>query len=290
VRGFIEFVRKYGRATRLPEMNQQLYSQQEMNQYLLGSLPDVETERLDELSLTDAEFADALAAAEKDLIDAYVQGELAGAVLQRFKSHYLASPGRRVKVEFAQAFQVMAEKHQAAEADAKDLGESRTKRKVLDWFLALGIFRFPRPVAQWGLAAAALVLFLAGGWLLLENTGVTRREPATRGIATFVLTPQTRDAGQVRTLSIPSNTDQVMMELQLEPNDYSDYRVELRDASDDRTLWRSDQVTAQTTGNSRALRISLPARLLNPQTYLLRVTGVSANGVPEIVGEYPFQL
>jgi hypothetical protein len=268
-------------------MNQQLYSHQEMNQYLLGSLPEVETERLDELSLTDAEFADALAAAEKDLIDAYIQGELAGAVLQRFKSHYLASPGRRAKVEFAQAFQVMAEKHQAAE---ENLGESPTKRKVSERFPALGIFGFPRPVAQWGLAAAALVLFLVGGWLLLENTGAAKRHSTTPGIASFVLTPQTRDAGLVRTLSIPANTDQVVMELQLEPNDYSDYRVELRDPSDNGTLWRSDQLTAQTTGNSRALRISLPARLLKPQTYLLRVTGVSANGVPEIVGEYPFKL
>lgn len=272
-------------------MNQQLYSHQEMNQYLLGSLPELETERLDELSLTDAEFADALGTAEKDLIDAYVQGELAGVALQQFKSHYLASPGTRAKVEFAQAFQVMAEKHQAAEAAAEDLGESPTKRKVLDRFPALGIFGFPRPVAQWGLAAAALVLFLVGGWLLLEeNTGEVKRQSTTPSIASFVLTPQMRDAGQVRTLSIPAKTDQVVMELQLEPNDYSGYRVELRDRSDNRTLWRSDQLTAETTGNSRALRISLPARLLKSQTYLLRVTGVPANGVPEIVGEYPFKL
>lgn len=249
-------------------MNQQLYSPQEMNQYLLGSLPEVETERLDELSLTDAEFADALAAAEKDLIDAYVQDELAGAVLRRFKSHYLASPGRRAKVEFAQAFQVMAEKHQAAEAAAEDLGEAPTKRKVSDLFAAF-IFGFRRPIAQWGLAAAAAVLVLAGGWLLFENTGAAKRQFTTPGIASFVLTPQTRDAGQVRTLSIPAKTNQVVMELQLEPNDYSDYQVELRDLSDNRTLWRSDQVTAQTTGNSRALRISLPARLLKRQTYLL---------------------
>jgi hypothetical protein len=271
-------------------MNQQVYSHQEMNQYLLGSLAEVETERLDELSLTDAEFADALAAAEKDLIDAYVHGELAGAELQLFKSHYLASPGRRAKVEFAQAFQVMAEKHQAAEAVAEDLGKSPTKRKISDRFPAFGIFGFPRPVAQWGLAAAAVVLFLAGGWLLFENAGLGKRQSTTPVIASFVLTPQTRDAGQVRTLSIPAKTDQVVMELQLEPNDYSDYRVELRDLSDNRTLWRRDQLTAQTTGNSRVLRISLPARLLKPQTYLVRVTGISANGVPEIVGEYPFKL
>jgi hypothetical protein len=46
-----------------------------MRQYLLGSLPGDEAERLDELSVTDEAFAEALSVAERDLIDAYVQGE-----------------------------------------------------------------------------------------------------------------------------------------------------------------------------------------------------------------------
>jgi hypothetical protein len=270
-------------ANRLIEMNGQLHSAEEINQYLLGTLPEAETEHLDELSLTNAEFAEALGAAENDLIDAYVQGELTGSVLQQFKSSYLASPRRRAKVEFAQAFQILAEKHQAAE----DVAESPREQKVSDPVPTAGVFRFPRLITQWGLVAAALALLLVGGWVLFENTGAARREPT---IASFVLTPQTRDASEIRTLSIPSKADQVAMELELEPNDYSAYQVELLGASDSQSLWRSGHLTATVTGNSRALRISLPARLLKPQTYLLRVSGVSAGGVPEVVGDYPFKL
>ena len=84
-------------------MNKERYNNQIINEYLLGSLPEAEIEALDELSFTDDEFADALRVAEKDLVDAYVQGELGGVELEQFESSYMASPRRLEKVKFAQA-------------------------------------------------------------------------------------------------------------------------------------------------------------------------------------------
>jgi hypothetical protein len=48
--------------------------------YLLGALPDDDTECLDELSITDDEFALRLRTVEQDLVDAHVKGELSAAV------------------------------------------------------------------------------------------------------------------------------------------------------------------------------------------------------------------
>jgi hypothetical protein len=48
---------------------------QTSTEYLLGALPEAETERLDELSITDDEFTESLQVAETDLVDAYVLGE-----------------------------------------------------------------------------------------------------------------------------------------------------------------------------------------------------------------------
>ena len=70
--------------------------------YLVGSLPDAEAERLDELSVADDEFALRLSAAEHDLVDAYVNGELSGDTLDRFRSRYLTAPARGEKVAFAE--------------------------------------------------------------------------------------------------------------------------------------------------------------------------------------------
>ena len=77
---------------------------------LLGSLSAEETERLDELSLTDDEFAGRLQAVENELIDAYVEGELSGQTLEQFNSFYLSSPKRRERVRFAQVFRTVAER------------------------------------------------------------------------------------------------------------------------------------------------------------------------------------
>ena len=46
--------------------------------YLLGALPDDDTECLDELSITDDEFVLRLRTVERDLIDAYVKGRAVG--------------------------------------------------------------------------------------------------------------------------------------------------------------------------------------------------------------------
>ncbi|HVS81666.1 MAG TPA: hypothetical protein VHE60_08010 [Pyrinomonadaceae bacterium] len=141
------------------------YNHQTITQYLLGALPAAETERLDELGFTDDEFADSLKAAEKDLVDAYVQSELTDAALEQFESHYLASPLRREKVAFAQAFQVFGER-ESASLRAKGSTNVAAKR---GWFAALSTFLAPRPAYQWGLAAAALALLVVGSWLAVDN-------------------------------------------------------------------------------------------------------------------------
>src|SRR5882724_10066306 len=134
-------------------------------QYLLGTLPEVERERLDELSVTSQEFAESLSASEKDLIDAYAQGELSGTILAEFESHYLASPIRRERVEFAEAFQVFARKQTVfADSSIRGPAELDGKRKG-GWLSRLSIFGGQYPALQWGLAAAAVVFIAAGAFL-----------------------------------------------------------------------------------------------------------------------------
>jgi TolA-binding protein len=118
-----------------------------------------------------------------------------------------------------------------------------------------------------------------------------RQSPSgTVSIASFVLTPQMRGTGQIQTISIPAKTVYAATQLQLEPDDYAAYRVVLLDQSTNQTLWRSRQLKARAAGDGKTLNASFPARLLKPQVYILRVTGVSANDASEIVGDYPFRV
>jgi hypothetical protein len=105
-----------------------------------------------------------------------------------------------------------------------------------------------------------------------------------------VLTPQMRGAGQTPTISIPAKTDDVVMQLELEPSDYPTYRVTLHDRAGNRTLWRSGRLKARAAGANKTLSIRFSAGLLAPQAYVLRVSGVAANGVSEIISDYPFRV
>lgn len=73
----------------------------ELECYLLGLLPEEDTERVEELSIVDDEVASRLRVLEDDLVDAYVRGDLASDVKARFEAYYLLTERRRQKVEFA---------------------------------------------------------------------------------------------------------------------------------------------------------------------------------------------
>jgi hypothetical protein len=310
-------------------MSQQLYDGKTITEYLLGTLPEADTARLDELSFTDDDFSDALNAAEKDLIDAYVQGELSGRVLERFESYFLASSLRREAVQFAQTLQEFGEKQHAVQPSAPETKEVLPKTKSA--FSTLPVFF--NPTLQWGLAFAGSALLIAVALLLFENvrlrqqvlrlqtnsTSLQQRElqlqnelqaqraerarleeelkssgtpllSTAAAIASFVLTPQVRGTGQVTTVTIPAGTPRVTMRLPLEPNDFATYRVALIDLLTNNTVWQSTTLRAVGSENSKYLSVSFSAALLRPQNYILRVTGVSPTGVAGVLSDYVFRV
>jgi hypothetical protein len=154
-------------------VDQQTLSDQLITQYLLGSLSSEETERLDELSLSDDEFAGRLQVVENELIDAYVGGELSGQMLRQFSSFYLSSPKRRERVRFAQALHTIAERSavrgQTANQQTNVAAPQVSPRSSSPWASGLRVPSSPRRALQWGLAAAASLLLVAGSWLMIEN-------------------------------------------------------------------------------------------------------------------------
>lgn len=165
-------------------MNERDYDKQKITAYLLGGLPEDEAGLFDELGFTDEHFADALKSAESDLIDSYLQGELAGATLEKFENYYLASPRRHEKVEFARALRTFAEKEIGASAIVAE--------NVSFW----DFLKNPARVLQIGFAAAAL-LIAAFGIFWLANS---RSEKPTIETAQKNTPPETA--------ALPDKTDE----------------------------------------------------------------------------------
>jgi hypothetical protein len=137
--------------------------------YLLGQLPATEAERLDELSIADDTVAEQISAAEHDLVDAYVRGELRGAVLEQFRATYLTTPRGREAIGFAEALQ--AHDDDAGEGGASEEGRGSRWRH---WLAA---------------AAAILVLASASVWLALDNGSPWMLRPQSSRETAAVRTP-----------------------------------------------------------------------------------------------------
>jgi anti-sigma-K factor RskA len=274
--------------------------------YLLGLLPAEEAERLDEASIADDDFAARLRISEADLVDSYVRGKLEAETLKRFESHYLSSPRRRKNVKFAaslvraidraappgtqgqesSALVSSNEPNDAQQAGASSDGQVGTRSKV-----ALRLM------------LAAAVLLAASGLLLLQTvrlgTGPNATEragdvatgdaPGRESVSALALLPQTRAAGSIPVIAVSPATDRVTFQLRLESNDFQQYEVGLEDPASNQVVWRSDAISAETTGQTRTLSVIVPARVLKPQHYSLTVMGRGARHA-EVVGSYAFQV
>jgi hypothetical protein len=118
----------------------------------------------------------------------------------------------------------------------------------------------------------------------------TEAAPRAVPMVALVLLPQTRALGPVTTLAVPQGVDRVALELRLEPNDFRDYQVALRDPGTSRIVWRSDRIAARTADDLPTVSVIVPASVLQAQHYSLELDGVSASGGAEVVGTYVFQM
>ena len=232
--------------------------------YLLGSLPEDQTERVDELSMADDDFAWRLRAAENELVDAYVRNELSGETLDRFRSFYLTSPLRREKVKFAETL----------------LGLSvHGSQSSGGWFAAS--FTIPR----WSLAASLAAGLLIAGFLVYDNAQLRRQidqaqleagaaasgrhaaAPAPSQVA-MVLRPPLRGGGPIPELAVPQGADRAVFALKLEGEDFPAYEVALKDTSGSPSLWRSEELKSA----NGVVSVSAPASLLRAGDYVLQLS------------------
>jgi|HubBroStandDraft_6_1064221.scaffolds.fasta_scaffold03669_3 hypothetical protein len=299
----------------------ELSNHQLLTRYLLGSLSEEETARLDELSFTDDEFAAQLTAAENDLVDSYVRGELPAETEAEFKAAYLTSPRRREKVTFAETLFSFQQKAATA---PKVLRARAPQKSASSW----RVFPTRVPILQWGFAGAAIALLIATFFLENRNRDLqqrlsqsqaeqtvmaqqaqdlqhqleTRTPALAQGspegsappldhlkIAAFTLFPALRGASAIPIVSVPNGTDLLVLKLQLEPSDFVKYRVAIEDAASRLAVWKSADLQPVSEGQRKTVSFGVRPGFLKPGNYLIQLQGVLANGGAELVGTYPFK-
>lgn len=129
--------------------------------YLLGDLSDTERDGFEERIFLDEDLGFLLDAAENDLIDEYLRGELSSEQVKKFEQNFLLAESRREKLQVANVLQ------------AKVFNEKPAAPQVSVWERLSEIFRVPRLVWAGGLTAIFLFI-LIGGWWFVRNTEINQ--------------------------------------------------------------------------------------------------------------------
>lgn len=294
--------------------------------YLLGNLTEEEQVRVEDRAFADRDYMGALDAAEADLIDAYVSGELAQADRRAFEHRFLASPQRRSKVEFAQALARVT-------AEAGPLA-SRVPKPAPAWLALLDPIRAWNPALRFAGGLGAVICVAGGTWLVIENASMRGRvsaleaqrrdmEVREQGLKQELRQAQTRVdslAAQMQNRPSPeaartplvaslvlmaglsraeTRVDQLTLGpeaqvarivIQLEArDDYPRFRAELRTRSGRDILILSDLLPRRATaGNS--VSMDVPASALGTGEYELALKGLPEKQGAQDVGYYYFRV
>ena len=287
--------------------------------YLLGELTEEEQVRVEDRAFESGEYLGALDAAEADLIDAYVRGELTRDQRRAFEPRFLVSPQRRSKVEFAKALAQVSDEAKAAAFPAKPPRQG--------WTALLALFRGWNPVLQFASGTAALLCVAGAIWVISQNAALRsqiavvdsqqqqlRRQveeerrradtlaaqipkqpsptaPVAPSVALLMLTPGlSRGANRVERLVVTPAMQIAHSDVQLEArDDYPYFRAELRTRGGQEILTRSS-LTRHRAGPAYAISLDVPVTALAAGEYELALKGIPAGGSVEDIGFYYFRV
>jgi hypothetical protein len=118
------------------------------------------------------------------------------------------------------------------------------------------------------------------------------REPqiSTARIASIILSPvASRDVSEANTLRLNSDTQAARVRLIFKSDDYRNYSAALTTVAG-ASVWQQKTLKANTIGTNKSVSLQFASALLNLQDYIVTVSGKTAAGKTETIGEYYFRV
>ena len=284
--------------------------------YLLGQLSEEQQAQVEDRAFADADYLSALEAAEADLIDEYVRGELPAEDRGRFERQFLPSATRRSKVEFAREL--------ARASSELQLERIAVSKPASRWEGLARVFRGWNPGLQFASGFAALFLIAGSSWLVYQNAAMRSRVTALEAqrhqlevrqeelarqlaaqpekekapgaaapipvIASLIFPPglaRTETSRQEFVLDPQAQIARI--EIQVEPrDDYPRYRVSLRTRSGEQVFIRSN-LRRRGSGGAYSVTVDVPASALESGDYEMALEGM-AGGAPTELAYYYFKV
>ncbi|HEX7774295.1 MAG TPA: hypothetical protein VF435_17850 [Pyrinomonadaceae bacterium] len=254
--------------------------QNEVRRYLLGELEGAEQERIELRLLTDPAFGEEFDTIVDELTDQYVRDELTDNERKRAEKHFLSTPERQKKLEFAtellsHADAERGERAERSQATVRPIVAPATP-SLLDQIRAF----WTRPSYSHLALAAAILLVVAGLVFFLLSFGKSTEymvlnvplSSSDRAESVAPVSAQLAGAGLELNLPIPEQA-----------KDAKDLSLKLIDENGvERNLTiaeRTDQV----------IKVRIPADWLSRGSYVIQLSKIKPDGSLERVrGSYNF--
>lgn len=270
------------------------YSTNQFREYFLGICTEKDAEVLEREFLENSSVQEAVLAAESELIDEYLDGELSAVDHAHFLENYLVTKGRDEKVAEARAYRSFFQNQDQIQTVPRVAINEKTSFfvELLDWLTAKGLVT----------AGAIAILLLTGTVtvfiftrssddLATKYASINKQDMTdlSRFNATNKLSLASGDQrGTNDTSSVRSGaSSEVLMRLSLLPDNTVTDRFQLNVKRGSADIYSQDGLRAYDNSNGMELRVILPTIILEQGDHQIYVTSVSR---PNDVMKYSFKV
>ncbi len=311
-------------------MEQTTEQGERMTRYLLGDLSESEQATVEQEYFVDQEKFEAVWAAENELVDRYVRGRLPRGKRELFERNYLQSPKHRERVALARKLVEAADREVAESSDSPQVLVPTTSllSRVSEALKIIRMPQFVLPAAAFLLLVAACSWLIYERARLNEELGqarerlsdqqrreqdisgqlATEREESGKlrseiesllnsvvrppsqprpSILSFLLasTRISREQGENQQITIPRQTDLVNLQINVEKSDSRRFQVAIRSVGGPQ-VWNQRSLKPR----SGIVTVTIPAKKLPLNDYILTLTASSPSGESELIDRYPFSV
>ena len=261
-----------------------------MRAYLLGTLDPDRRTILEERLQREAELDEDLLAAEEELIDDYVAGNLSELDQHQFRTHYAITAERQKKLRFGTQLKRYASLHPVPDPEPVLVGQLETTAPAKERFPFFLPFMH-RPALSFGAVLVASVAILLLWWFITkkpaEQHALEQGEPP---IIVATLSPGlTRSGGTTNRVTVPpEGRFQVKLRLELTNANFDNYKSQLFRES--KSLLTRDKLTMEASGAQQVVPVVIAGEILSPGDYKLKLSGVLNSGGDEFIDNYSFRI
>jgi hypothetical protein len=273
-----------------------------IRKYLLGDMSAEEQQEVELWLVSDDKAGDLLEAAEDELIDDSLRGELSRTELDHFNNHFLNAPERKRNLQFSRSLH-------------RFIGGRSVPEPSSPWLSLRALFQFQSKLA-YSVAAVILVMVVGTVWMAVRRDQEPQRVDSTRDVrqkqaeqarainedskkqtqettsptllAVNLLPNLTRTASDVPNVSLKADTQVVQFSLALLDDNYAAYGVSLRDA-DGKTVWNQEDLKPMIIPGGKAIVFTVPGALFGPGDYAFTLSGLSQSQPPETINTFLFR-